>query len=66
MPDFYLPDQDGHLVSLSSLLREGPFIISFNRGHWCPWCRLELRALAEVHDDVRKLGAQCRPSFRKR
>ena len=40
------------------LLSEGPLILSLNRGHWCPWCRLELRALAQVHDEARKLGAQ--------
>jgi AhpC/TSA family len=58
IPGFYLPDQDGHLVSLESLLSDGPLILSLNRGHWCPWCRLELRALAQVHDEARKLGAQ--------
>ena len=58
MPDFQLPDQDGRLVSLESLLSEGPLVLSINRGHWCPWCRLELRALAEVHNEVRGLGAQ--------
>ncbi|MGA8768824.1 MAG: AhpC/TSA family protein, partial [Rhodomicrobium sp.] len=40
IPEFYLPDQDGHLVSLESLLSDGPLILSLNRGHWCPWCRL--------------------------
>ena len=58
MPDFQLPDQDGHLVSLESLLSEGPLVLSLNRGHWCPWCRLELRALAHIHDDAHELGAQ--------
>ena len=57
-PGFHLPDQDGHLVSLDSLLAEGPLILSMNRGHWCPWCRLELRAFAQVHDEASKLGAQ--------
>ena len=58
LPDFHLPDQDGYLVSLSSLRSEGHLVVSFNRGHWCPWCRLELRALGQIHDDARKLGAQ--------
>ena len=58
IPEFYLPDQDGHLVSLELLLSDGPLILSLNRGHWCPWCRLELRALAQVHDEARKLGTQ--------
>ncbi len=58
IPDFELPDQDGHLISLGELLAEGPLVLSFNRGHWCPWCRLELRAMAQIHDNVQKLGAQ--------
>lgn len=57
MPEFVLPDENGQLVSLSSLLRNGPAVISFNRGHWCPYCKLELRSLAAIHDDIRQLGA---------
>lgn len=58
MPPFDLPDENGNLVSLASLLRQGPAVISFNRGHWCPYCRLELRALAAVNDRMRSLGAR--------
>jgi peroxiredoxin len=58
MPDFILPDQDGRLVTLDALLQQGPVVISINRGHWCPYCRLDLRALAAVHDDLERLGAQ--------
>jgi peroxiredoxin len=58
LPPFNLPDGSGHLVSLESLLARGPAVISFNRGHWCPYCRLELRALAAIHGRIRKLGAR--------
>jgi len=58
LPEFQIPDQDGHLVSLEELLSNGPLVLSLNRGHWCPWCRLELRALAQIHGEARKLGAQ--------
>jgi peroxiredoxin len=47
-PDFVLPDQDGRLVQLADLRAQGPVVVSFNRGHWCPYCRLELRALASI------------------
>ena len=57
MPRFVLPDQDGHLVSLESLLRNGPLVVSFNRGHWCGYCRLESRALAQVQDKISEIGA---------
>ena len=46
MPEFALPDEKGRLVTLSSLLRSGPAVISVNRGHWCPYCKLDLRSLA--------------------
>jgi len=46
MPPFLLPDENGHLVSLASLLGAGPLVIAFHRGHWCPYCRLNAYALA--------------------
>jgi peroxiredoxin len=58
MPAFDLPDEAGRLVSLTSLLQSGPVVISINRGHWCPYCRMELRSLAAIHDQIRRLGAQ--------
>jgi peroxiredoxin len=57
LPSFQLPDENGCLVSLASLLESGPAVISFNRGHWCPYCKLELRALAAIHDRIKQLGA---------
>ena len=57
MPEFNLPDENGQLISLASLLRFGPVVISFNRGHWCPYCKLELRSLAAIHGEIAQLGA---------
>jgi len=57
LQEFQLPDEQGRLVSLSSLLLSGPAVISINRGHWCPYCKLELGSLAAVHDQIRELGA---------
>jgi peroxiredoxin len=58
MPPFHLPDEGGTLVSLASLLETGPAVISFNRGHWCAYCKLDLRALAASHDRIQGLGAR--------
>jgi len=58
MPPFQLPDDEGRLVSLASLLAHGPVVVSLNRGHWCPYCRYELRALAAIYDDIKRLGAR--------
>jgi peroxiredoxin len=57
MPAFDLPDEKGRLISLTSLLRFGPVVISINRGHWCPYCKLELRSLAAIHSEIARLGA---------
>ena len=57
MPQFNLPDEHGRLTALSSLLRSGPVVISINRGHWCPYCKLDLRSLAEINGEIERLGA---------
>lgn len=58
MPDFLLPDDRGRLRSLRELTAAGPLVLSLNRGHWCPFCRIELDALARAHDDLLDLGAR--------
>jgi peroxiredoxin len=42
LSDFTLPDATGHDVSLSELLGEGPVVLVFYRGGWCPYCNLAL------------------------
>jgi peroxiredoxin len=56
-PDFSLPNRRNQPVSLADRLQEGPVVLSFLRGAWCPICQLELQALAEVDPEVRSLGA---------
>jgi len=58
MPGFVLPDQDGRMRSLDELVSGGPLVMSLNRGHWCPFCRIELAALADAHRDFDALGAK--------
>jgi peroxiredoxin len=58
MPPFMLPDEAGRLVSLQSLLSRGPAIVMFYRGHWCPYCRLNVRAVIEAQDQIEALGGQ--------
>jgi len=57
LPAFLLPDENGRLVSSGDLLERGPLVISFNRGHWCPFCWLELGALNDSHDGITRMGA---------
>lgn len=56
MPPFILPDVTGRLVSLTSLLEKGPLAVMFYRGHWCPYCRLNVRAVTQALDRIRALG----------
>jgi peroxiredoxin len=52
MPEFLLPDEQGRLVRLEDLLREGPVALAFNRGHWCPYCRINIDALARAEKEI--------------
>jgi peroxiredoxin len=52
MPGFLLPDETGRVVYLSDLLRDGPVAIAFNRGHWCPYCRINIDALARAEEEI--------------
>jgi len=56
-PDFTLPNATGGEVSLSSLLKKGPVVLSFYRGEWCPFCNLELRAYQQALPKMEALGA---------
>ena len=47
-PDFTLPDATGKAMRLSDLLQQGPVVINFYRGEWCPYCNLELRAFQNL------------------
>jgi peroxiredoxin len=58
MPPFMLPDDQGHLVTLEQLLAKGPVALSFHRGHWCPYCRLNTNALAQAQSEVEPIGGQ--------
>jgi peroxiredoxin len=52
MPGFLLPDDNGRLTSLGELIDNAPVAIVFHRGHWCPYCRLNLVGLAEAQDAI--------------
>lgn len=57
LPPFLLPDQDGKLIALETLRARGPVVVSFNRGHWCPYCRMELMELARIKPELDRMGA---------
>ncbi len=55
--DFELPDARGGRVSLAGLLADGPVVVSFYRGGWCPYCDLQFRALQARLPEIQALGA---------
>jgi peroxiredoxin len=57
MPSFLLPDKDGSLRDMQDLIAKGPAVISFNRGHWCEYCAIELTALKEAKEQFQARGA---------
>jgi len=56
-PLFRLRCRCGGFINLSGLLERGPAVISFFWGDWCPFCVLELKALAAAHAEIERLGA---------
>ncbi|WP_042880344.1 peroxiredoxin-like family protein [Cupriavidus necator] len=57
-PAFVLRDQDNNEVSSAALLQQGPLVVTFYRGVWCPYCNLELQALNEALPQIEALGAR--------
>ncbi len=56
--DFTLPNARGEQVSSEALRQQGPIVVSFYRGGWCPYCGLELKALQSVNTEIEALGAR--------
>jgi peroxiredoxin len=56
LPEFLLPDDNGRLIGLSDVLRQGPAAIVFLRGHWCPYCRMTALALGQIEIQLQPLG----------
>ena len=44
-PAFILKDPDGNVVSSTELLKQGPLVVTFYRGAWCPYCNMDLQAI---------------------
>lgn len=57
-PEFELPNANNDLRSLNGLLSQGPLVISYYRGAWCPYCNLEINALQKHLPDIIAAGGQ--------
>ena len=56
LPEFRLSDATGKEVNSADLLTQGPLLIAFYRGNWCPFCNLELAAFQKHLDDFKAKG----------
>jgi|SRR5690348_4731190 len=57
-PGFTLPDQLGRQVSLEGELEQGPVVLIFYRGEWCPYCNTMLRTYGLRAGDFSQRGAR--------
>ncbi|MEM8834324.1 MAG: peroxiredoxin-like family protein [Planctomycetota bacterium] len=57
-PDFNLPNALGESVTLSTLLAEGPVVITWYRGGWCPYCNIQLKGFQDILPELTEAGAQ--------
>lgn len=57
-PDFTLRDQDGNPFTLSLALMDGPVVVTFFRGNWCPICAAQLKQMDLNLEKFKDLGAQ--------
>jgi peroxiredoxin len=58
LTDFALADVEGRPQRLSDLVAQGPVVLSFNRGSWCPFCEAEVAAWSRRLDDLAALNGR--------
>jgi len=72
MPEFELLDQDGNTICATELLKDGPLVITFYRGFWCPYCNIDMNNLQNYVPEIEDLGAKLiaispeKPDYSKR
>lgn len=57
-PQFILNDVHGKKVSLKELLKNGPIVLTFYRGVWCPICNKQLSSYQGILPKIRAAGAE--------
>ncbi len=58
LPDLALPDDAGRIVTSGELLAQGPLVVAFFRGGWCPFCDAALEALEGARPTLEALGCR--------
>lgn len=55
--DFTLKNASDQDINLNSVLEQGPVILMWYRGGWCPYCNLTLSSMQEMLPEFKKHGA---------
>jgi peroxiredoxin len=56
-PGFIAKSQDGKTISLKDQLKNGPVVLVFYRGQWCPYCNRQLKKLEDSLSIITGKGA---------
>jgi len=56
-PNFSLPNATGKTIDLKVELQNGPVILTFYRGVWCPYCNLQLKNYQQILPQIKAAGA---------
>jgi peroxiredoxin len=57
-PAFSLKSAENNQVSSAELLAQGPLVVTFYRGVWCPYCNMDLQALQAALPSLENYGAK--------
>jgi peroxiredoxin len=56
MISFEIENAAGGTLSLDKMLEDGPVVLTFYRGSWCPYCRGELSSIQARLEKISKAG----------
>jgi len=56
-PNFTLKNQKKENRSLGNYLADGPLVVTFYRGAWCPYCNLQLKEYDDHLAEIKAAGA---------
>jgi len=58
VPELTFKNPDGETVTLASELEQGPVVLIFYRGGWCPYCVRQLKAFEKARAEIGAAGGR--------
>lgn len=58
VPEVSFKNAEGEAVTLESLLKDGPVVLIFYRGGWCPYCVKQLKAFEADREAIEAAGGR--------